>query len=141
MPLRDIADFRAQLLRSWRERTTDRIIDELAGTAEPDRLKHLLKRAFAGKPNLDRAIRAWAAQDRDVAAAVASVDAGRIAHIAQMLIAAGVEGRRARHRTAFLYWAYLGQAIVMDPGHAAIEASALDEIGALFETAGPSGDR
>ena len=71
---RDIADFRAQLLGSWQERMTDQVIQEIAGQAEPDRLKHLLKRAFADKPRLDRAIRSWAAEDDDVAAIVASVD-------------------------------------------------------------------
>jgi hypothetical protein len=50
-----------------------------------------------------------------------------------MLVAAGVESRRALPRAAFLYWAYLGQPIVMDSRHAAIPASALDEISDLFE--------
>jgi len=130
---RDIADFRSQLLQSWRERMTDQVIREIAGKAEPDRLKHLLKRAFVEKPRLDRAIRSWAAEDEDVAAMVASVDASRVAYIAKLLIAAGVESRRAQPRAAFMYWAYLGQAIVMDPRHASIPAAALDDISDLFE--------
>jgi hypothetical protein len=32
-----------------------------------------------------------------------------------------------------MYWAYLGQAVVMDPRHSSIPASALDDIGDLFE--------
>jgi AcrR family transcriptional regulator len=131
---RDIADFRSQLLRSWQERSTDRVIRELdAGKAEPDRLKHLMKRAFSAKRDLDRAIRSWAAEDEDVAKIVASVDARRVAYIATMLVAAGVESQRALRRAAFLYWAYLGQAIVMDPRHSSIAASAIDDIGDLFE--------
>jgi AcrR family transcriptional regulator len=131
---RDIADFRSQLLRSWQERSTDQVIRELdAGKAEPDRLKHLMKRAFAAKRDLDRAIRSWAAEDEDVAKIVASVDARRVAYIATMLVAAGVESQRALRRAAFLYWAYLGQAIVMDPRHSSIAASAIDDIGDLFE--------
>src|SRR5713226_1775567 len=74
---RDVADFRSQILRSWQERMTDQVIRELAEKAEPDRLKHLAKRAFVEKPRLDRAIRSWAAEDEDVAAIVASVDARR----------------------------------------------------------------
>jgi AcrR family transcriptional regulator len=131
---RDIADFRSQILRSWRERSTDQVIRELdAEKAEPDRLKHLMKRAFAAKHNLDRAIRSWAAEDDDVAKVVASVDARRVAYIAKLLVAAGVESKQALRRAAFLYWAYLGQAIVMDPRHSSIAESAIDDIGDLFE--------
>jgi len=132
---RDIADFRSQILRSWRERTTDQVIQEIeAEKAELDRLKHLMKRAFSGKQSgLDRAIRSWAAEDEDVAAIVATVDAGRVAYIANLLVAAGVESRQALSRAAFMYWAYLGQAIVMDPRHSSIDALAMDDISDLFE--------
>jgi AcrR family transcriptional regulator len=131
---RDIADFRAQLLRSWQERSTDQVIRDLdAAKAEPDRLKHLMQRAFAGKRNLDRAMRSWAAEDEDVAKVVASADARRIAYIAKMLVAAGVESRRALGRAAFLYWAYLGQVIVMDRRHSSITELAMDDISDLFE--------
>ncbi len=131
---RDIADFRSQVLQSWRERTTDQVIQELeAAKAEPDRLRHLMRRAFVAKRGLDRSIRSWAAEDEDVARIVASADASRVAYIAKLLVAAGVQSRRALPRAAFMYWAYLGQAIVMDPRHASIPASALDDISDLFE--------
>jgi AcrR family transcriptional regulator len=130
---RDIADFRSQILRSWQERMTDQVIEEIAGKAEPDRLKHLMRRAFAVKRGLDRAIRTWAAEDKEVAAIVASVDARRVAYIAKLLVAAGVESRRAFPRAAFMYWAYLGQVIVMDPRHSSISALAMDDISDLFE--------
>lgn len=130
---RDTADFRSQLLRCWRERTTDQVIQELeAENAEPDRLKQLMRRAFSRRPRLDRAIRSWAAEDGDVAAAVASVDARRVAYIAKLLVAAGVETQTALDRAAFLYWAYLGQAVVMDPRHSSLGESALDDISGLF---------
>jgi AcrR family transcriptional regulator len=130
---RDIADFRSQLLQSWQERTTDQVIQGLeADEGGPDRLKHLMKRAFADKPSLDRAIRSWAAEDEDVARIVASVDARRVAYIATLLTAAGVNRGRARSRAAFLYWACLGQAIVMDSSRSSLGAGALDDIGALF---------
>ena len=132
---RDIADFRSQLLRSWQESSTDQVIQDLdAREGEPDRLKHLTRRAFDGTRNLDRAIRSWAAEDEDVARIVASVDGRRVARIAKLLAEAGVEGERALHRAAFLYWAYLGQAVVMDPRHSSISAVALDDISDLFET-------
>src|SRR5450432_533313 len=131
---RDIADFRSQILRSWQERSTDQVIRELdAAKAEQDRLKHLMKRAFAAKRNLDRAIRSWAAEDEDIAAVIASVDARRIAYIAKMLVAVGVERHRALPRAAFMYWAYLVQVIVMDARHSSITALAIDDISGLFE--------
>jgi len=131
---RDIADFRSQILQSWQERMTDQVIRDLeAAKAEPDRLKHLMRRAFVTKRSLDRAIRSWAAEDKDVATIVASVDAHRVAYIAKLLVAAGVESRRALPRAAFMYWAYLGQVIVMDPRHSSISALAMDDISDLFE--------
>lgn len=130
---RDIADFRSQLLRSWQERTTDMVIQQIAATAEPDRLKSLMMRAFNVNSRLDRAIRSWAAEDADVAGIVASVDVNRVDYIAHLLVAAGVESQRAAHRAAFLYWAYLGQMIAMNPHHSSITASTVDDIANLFE--------
>lgn len=131
---RDISDFRAQLLRAWQERTTEQVIRELeAKDVQPDRLKHLMRRAFVEKPGLDRAVRAWAAQDAEVAAIVASVDSGRVAYIAKLLVTAGVPIRSARYRAAFLYWAYLGRSIIMDPQSESIAESALDAMSELLE--------
>ena len=132
---RDHADFRAQLLASWQERSTDRIIRDLdAREAELDRLRDLMRRAFRGSRRLERAIRSWAAQDKDVAAVVASVDARRVAGLGKLLVEAGVKRDCAMNRAPFLYWAYLGQVLVMHPRHAALSASALDDIARLFET-------
>lgn len=131
---RDIADFRAQLLQAWQEQATDRVIRDLEAQKDrPDRLKQLMRRAFASRRSLDRAIRSWAAEDREVAAIVSSVDARRVAYIARMLAVSGVEGQKAQRRAAFLYWAFLGQRMVMDPRHASIAPAALDDISALFE--------
>ena len=131
---RDIGDFRAQLLQSWQERSTDQVIRDLdARQAEPDRLRAFMKRAFAGKRDLDRAVRSWAAEDQEVAGIVAAVDARRVAYIAKMLVTAGVESKKAPPRAAFLYWAYLGQPVVMDPRHSSIPDPAIDDIGDLFE--------
>lgn len=131
---RDIDDFRAQLLQTWQDRTTDQVIRELEVGVAPGRLKPLMKRAFAEKRNLERAIRSWAAEDKTVAKAVASVDAKRVGYIARMLVAAGVETRRARVRAAFVYWAYLGQAVVMEPSLLSVPVSALEDIADLFES-------
>jgi len=130
---RDIADFRAQLLQAWQEEATDRVIRDLEVQKDrPDRLKQFMRRAFATRRNLDRAIRSWAAEDREVATIVSSVDARRVAYIARMLAATGVESQKAQRRAAFLYWAFLGQRMVMDPRHASIAPAALDDITDLF---------
>ena len=130
----DIADFRSQLLKSWQERTTDQVIRELETEAGPERLKQLLTRAFDARPTVDRAIRSWAAEDEDVAAIVASVDARRIAYIADLVVAAGVEGQRAQRRATFLYWAWLGQTLVLDARHASLAEVEMDDICELFES-------
>lgn len=130
----DIADFKAQVLQSWREWSTDQIIELIeAEKVEPERLKRLMKLGMSSKPKLERAIRTWAAEEKDVAAAVASVDGRRVAYIAKLLIAAGVEDTKAQSRATFLYWAYLGQAIVTDPRLASIAEPALDDISSVFE--------
>lgn len=131
---KDFADFRGQLLLSWRNRTVDQIIREFEDDdGGPGRLQRLMKRAFFGKRGLDRAIRIWAADEPEVAAMVAAVDASRVAYMAQLLIAAGVGPEQAQPRAAFIYWAYLGQAMVMDPASAAIDEPALDAIADLLE--------
>jgi AcrR family transcriptional regulator len=94
-----IADFRSQVLQCWQERSTEQVIRDLeAAKAETDRLKHLMRRAFVTKRHLERAIRSWAAEDKNVAAIVAAVDTRRVSYIAEMLVAAGVERRRALPR-------------------------------------------
>jgi len=65
---------------------------------------------------------------------VASVDARRIAYIADLIVAAGVERQRASRRATFLYWAWLGQTIVMDPSHASLADVEMDDICELFES-------
>ena len=130
---RDFAAFRDRLLGEWRDRTVDQVIrdfeDDRSG---PDRLKRLLKRAFFGKRGLDRAIRNWAVDEPTVAAIVAAVDARRVGYMAELLIASGVDRAEAQSRAAFLYWAYLGQSVVMDAAIAAIDEAALEKIAGLL---------
>ena len=79
-----------------KESTTDQVIRDIeADEPGPGRLKRLVRRAFDGRLSVDRAVRSWAAQDEAVAKVVASVDARRVAYIAKLLVAAGVEKRKA----------------------------------------------
>ncbi len=131
---RDFADFRSQLLQAWRDRTVDQVIREFDDdNSGPGRLQRLVKRAFFGKRGLDRAVRIWAADEPAVAAMVVEVDARRVGYMAKLLLDAGVDAEQAQPRAAFLYWAYLGQAIVMDPATAAIDEAAMEGIADLFE--------
>lgn len=131
---RDIADFRQQILRNWQETTTDEVMRQVEGeAAEPDRLRTLMRRSFGMKGGLDRAMRAWAGQNREVAALVANVDASRAAYIARLLVESGVEGEQAARRAAFIYWALLGRMFVMDPRQSTLAAGGMDDIGDLFE--------
>ena len=132
---RDVGAFRAALLQSWREVSTDQVIRDLdARPGDPERLKRLLRTALNGPRRLDRAMRSWAGEDAKVAKVVASVDAARIERIAGLLVEAGLDVARSSHRAAFLYWAYLGQASVIGSRRASIPDWALDEIGDLFAT-------
>lgn len=130
---KDIATFRTQLLQVWRERATDQVIRDIdSAIVGPARLTFLMKLAFNEDRSLDRAVRAWAANDRAAAAAVAAVDARRIAYIAKLLSESGVQSRKALPRAEFIYWAYIGQPIVMNPEHTAITEIDLDDLSALF---------
>ena len=130
---KDISEFRLQLLHRWQERTTDQVIEgidtSIVGAA---RLTHLMKLAFNEDRSLDRAIRAMASTNADVAKMVASVDARRVGYMAKWRIEAGVESQRALPRAEFLYWAYIGQSAVMDPRHSAITELDVDDLSALF---------
>ena len=130
---RDISDFRLQLLHRWQERTTDQVIEgidtSIGGAA---RLTHLMKLAFNEDRSLDRSIRAMGSTDPEIGRMVASVDARRIAYMADLLVDTGVDAKRALPRAEFLYWAYIGQSAVMDPRHSAITERDIDDLSGLF---------
>lgn len=132
---KDIADFHAELLRFWQQRSTDQIIQELESQEDlRGRLTYLMKRAFSSDHRLDRAVRYWATENKEVARVIAAVDAQRVAYMAKLLVASGVRGRQAAARATFLYWAYLGQAVVMDPRLTTIPPARIDEIGDVLQT-------
>ena len=136
----DIDDFRTQLLAAWRQATTDQVIRDLDARATGPNaqkgggLQLLLQRSMRPGRGLERAVRAWAAEEPQAAAAIAGVDSRRLARVEALLTDAGVPADRAGPRAAVLYWASLGQSVVMDPRHNAIPPEALDDIAALFES-------
>jgi AcrR family transcriptional regulator len=132
---KDIDDFRTQLLAAWQDATTDQVIRDLdARTAGPGGVKLLLHKTLRPGRSLERAVRAWAAEDPQVAAVVSAMDDRRLARVQALLTDAGVPAERAAPRAAFLYWAYLGQSVVTDQRHNTIPPQAIDDIADLFET-------
>ncbi len=132
---KDIDDFRTQLLAAWQAATTDQVIRDLdARVAGPGGVKLLLHKTLRPGRSLERAVRAWAAEDPQAAAVVSAMDDRRLARVQALLADAGVPAERAAHRAAFLYWAYLGQSVVTDQRHNTIPPEAIDDIADLFET-------
>jgi AcrR family transcriptional regulator len=129
----DIEDFRSDLLRYWQETSTDQVIDALdARPGDPNRLRDLLRQAFGRQQRLDRAVRSWAHHSPEVAGVVRAVDGRRIAKIARLLTDAGLDEVQADQRALFLYWAFLGHAVVADERHASLPVGAVDALADLF---------
>lgn len=130
---KDIAEYRAQLLDSWRDRAADQMIRSIDATIiGPARLTELMKIAFSEDRRLDRSIRAWAAVDSAAAKTVAAVDVSRISYVSKILVEAGVDPRKAQPRAEFIYWAYIGQPGVMILAPSAVTAADIDDLSALF---------
>ena len=105
-----VSAFHAAILRRWREIALENIVDEIDRAAD-DRLEALLIRAFAGGPEMERAVRAWATFDAQAKSAVEAVDAERIRHLRKLLVDAGVPPQAAETRARIMNWAYLGFAL------------------------------
>jgi len=119
----DIEAFRKGVLALWREKATQHVIDVV--NEEPnsaDRLVRLLSIAFTSELEMERATRAWAMQNPDVAAVVDDVDADRVEYIKSLLAEIGYEPDDARQRAVFLYWAFLGQVSMPSFGGKSIDA-------------------
>lgn len=130
----DVGDFKRQVLESWRELATERVVQEIEeNDIGSNRLGRLMHRAMTNKHELDRAVRLWAADDENVASAVASVDDRRVEFIRNILVASGVASGEAQGRARFIYWAYLGRSIATEE-HEVIEATTMDGISVLLQT-------
>ena len=133
----DIDQFKTDLLHHWQDLTTDQIIAGLESELAPcARLNALMQQAFNADRSLERAVRAWAIQSPPSAKAVAAVDRRRIAYIAGLLDAAGLAPAYTAARATFLYWAYLGQPVVMDPTHSRLNTTQLSAIAKLILQSG-----
>lgn len=132
---RDSADLRAEILRHWEEGLTDAVVLDIDSKQnDQDPLLLLLNKAFVGNQNLHRAIRAWAVDDPAVAHVLEQADDRRIRYICDLLLKSGVVPDHAMPRAQFLYWAYLGQAMMAGQSHKTMSSKAIEDIAAKFQT-------
>lgn len=86
---KDVPEFQSAVVKEWQSLAFAEVVSALAdkGSAE-DRLRRFGKSTLSAK--YDRAVRAWAATNADVAKVVAQVDAERLAYVATLLRHLGV---------------------------------------------------
>src|SRR5882724_4100646 len=78
----DIAAFHAAILKHWREVAAEQVIAGLEASAkDANPLALLLRRAFASKQALEKAVRSWAAIDPKARAAVQAIDRRRVDYV------------------------------------------------------------
>jgi AcrR family transcriptional regulator len=130
----DIAAFRAELLARWRVRATEDIIEDVDQKYDPgERLTQLMIKAMRHEDRLERAIRSWAAQNANVAEAVAEIDKIRLDYLCQLLKAVGVAADQIQARAAFIYWANLGRNMMVK-GPNQLDLEELATMAELFQS-------
>ncbi|RXT49194.1 TetR/AcrR family transcriptional regulator [Bradyrhizobium betae] len=106
------------MLERWREGRAASIAQQtsLDGEAPRERLKAMIQ-LYSERLNpegmaIELAIRQWARSDENAAAAVASVDAARLRHVAELYRATGLEAEEADAQ-AFLFYCFIfGQSLL-----------------------------
>jgi AcrR family transcriptional regulator len=108
----DIGAFHTELLSRWREVAAEQVITgvEAAANDQPP-LAVLLRRTFAGRLALEKAVRSWAASDAGARNAVQAIDRRRLDYVANLIAAEGLTLEAAQARAQILYWAFLGFAL------------------------------
>jgi len=101
-------------------------VEQAAAGENP--LPRLLRGAFSVKPDLEVAVRTWAALDPVARRAVQAIDRRRLSYIEGQLVASGLAPARARARAQVLYWAFLGFVLSGKPLPDAEQAAVLDEL-------------
>lgn len=105
----DMAAFRAGLLAAWRERHTEQLIAAAERESRAgDKARVLDALAQALDLRLERAVRNWAAHERQAREAVQAVDRLRIDYLAGLCRDDGLAAAEARDRATLTYALYLG---------------------------------
>lgn len=104
----DRGAYLAGLLADWQTRAAGAVIERVdaAGGDAATRLHRLFEIAWAVDGRLDLAVRHWAGQDAQAAAAVAAVDATRLGYLTDLFAALGLDLPQLRAR--LVYHALLG---------------------------------
>lgn len=109
----DREDLLHQLLKSWRDATTEQIINrfERSGANPEALLRELSALPFHGKSaansaSIELAIRAWARRDEMARQVVDEVDAKRLSYISQCFVALGFGFQDSAMR-AFVLYSYM----------------------------------
>lgn len=106
------------VLDTWEQGESIAIISRVNSASEDpaDRLWSLLEILFDGSTfKLEKAVRAWAQSDPDVALRVAQVDRQRIDHAAVMFAEMGVEAEEAIARARITMYVWVGALHVSPP--------------------------
>jgi len=127
------------ILDTWHQRATSLVIEVVNQHSRrpEERLRHLLEMAI--DPALrevfrfvDVAIREWARKDRRVQSMLDSVDAERIAYIAERLVALGCDEAEAETRSFLIYAYILGEAHIARTTSQAVRAKRVESCLARF---------
>jgi AcrR family transcriptional regulator len=125
----DIGAFHAAILARWREVAAEQIIADVeAASRNEGALPHLVRRAFGGRLDLERAVRNWAAFDAMAKSALRAIDRRRLSYVEGLLRAAGLAPKVARARAQILYWAFIGLALSDQPLPRTRQQAVLDEL-------------
>jgi AcrR family transcriptional regulator len=100
----------ASVLAEWERRATDAVIVEVeaAGGDASARLGLLFRIAASADGRLDRAVRAWAANDAGAAAVQGRVDARRLAYLEMQFAALGLSAGEGAARARLAYQSVIG---------------------------------
>jgi len=105
----DIGAFHAAILKRWREVAAEQVIADLeAADASDSPLWLLLRRTFASRLTLERAVRSWASFDPAARAAVQAIDRRRLGYLETLLRQYGLSSEVAQARAQILYLTFLG---------------------------------
>jgi AcrR family transcriptional regulator len=99
------------LLAHWEGEATGRVIETVDGRggSPADRLRWLVRRAFGGRGETERAVRAWAAHDERAALSLRRVDERRLAYLEERFREHGLTGDAPKARARLLYTALIGE--------------------------------
>lgn len=129
---RDRAALLDALLADWERRATQGVIRFVDASAEAPRarLAQLLRVTTTAPeaPDVEHAIRAWATLDPAVRERLARIDRERERYVADLFVAAGVDRKKAAHRSRALYVALIGEYTRIAHGEATTSSATWTEL-------------